>query len=336
MKSVKGEFKNKDFTLAADYHSNLHSSWYACTFAKEQYIAINGERKGQNPRKYFISIRTTKEFKEVGLREAHSYWIYRIIHLPIRNLLITCSADQKIKIWKATINMEPVKTLHCSQWVRSLAVDSSERLLFSAGDHTGIYVWNLNTGRRIRCMPTDKHIGHTSMKYIPKHHLLAVGCTGSGCIWIFDVETYKMIHKLEAHAVRKAIWAMEYEPAFSLLFTGSSDGFVKIWKIDDKNSIKLQSVLPVAGGFVGQIVSIPEYQLIASTHSTNDVKFWDVFTGESKGSVETNLQKTWVLHPVRSLGRLFCFDHASDEVVVIHDQKQVQNIVAKNAKCEIF
>lgn len=55
----QSRIQQQGFTLAADYQL---------------------ERKGSNPRKYFISISITGEFNEVRLREAHSYWIYRMIH----------------------------------------------------------------------------------------------------------------------------------------------------------------------------------------------------------------------------------------------------------------
>ena len=336
--SMKLQRKNLNFREIRQVKTNLKTSWYSCSFSNNKLIALNGERRDLNGTRYYISIWSTKELREINFRIAHTYWIYRVIYLPKRNILISCSADQTIKLWTANEQFKPLKTYQCSSWIRSLAVNDKEDLLFCGGDHKGIIVCSLRTGKCIMRLPTENYLGHTSMKYISDFNLLIVGCTGKGCLWVYNLRTFKLVSQAEAHRRRKAIWAMEYEPKQHLLFTGSSDAIIKIWKITETFSLVLHREISYGSGNIGQIVSFPEYGVIASSHSMNEVKFWNVETGQSAYTVEIAIAKAWIIHPLKELGIILCLDHASDDMSVIQDAHAYQNSISKGhgGKCQIF
>jgi WD40 repeat protein len=91
-----------------------------------------------------------KAGKQIRNVAAHAKAVLKLVSHPKEPLLLTCSADGAVKVWKAD-SLQPVRTLagH-TDWVYALAV-SPDGNLVAAGSYTGdVKVWKVADGSLVK------------------------------------------------------------------------------------------------------------------------------------------------------------------------------------------
>ncbi|OCT69796.1 F-box/WD repeat-containing protein pof1 isoform X2 [Xenopus laevis] len=182
---------------------------------------------------------------------------FHVRSLKGHNDLVTCalihgtsivsgSCDTSVRVWDMSSGSE-LKTL-CGHTggvtcltlisdVGAAALDSSssvpnETFLASGSSDCSIKVWSLNEGHQELSIYT--YSGVSSITHIPDTQLLVSGSEG-GKVEVWDLQTKQTVYSKRAH--EDSVITLQVH--FGFLYSGSVDGFLKVWRISSSGSLSL-------------------------------------------------------------------------------------------------
>ncbi|KAG8469840.1 hypothetical protein KFE25_006295 [Diacronema lutheri] len=107
--------------------------------------------------------------------------------------------------------------------VRGVAIDSTQRLLVSAGHDGTVRVWSVHSRELVACMPCDAPVAHLAESV--DSSLVAVACDDLR-VRVFDVRSFTLVRQFEGHA--RAITDVAFTPDGRQLLTASLDGSLRL------------------------------------------------------------------------------------------------------------
>jgi WD40 repeat protein/serine/threonine protein kinase/Flp pilus assembly protein TadD len=207
---------------------------------------------------------------------AHDTPVFRLAFSPDGRRLAT--AGQTVKLW----NVEKGSPEHVLRELKagegascSFAFNPDGRLVAcSRNDDTAathaIDLWDADTGRRLRTMPTPSREAVSDLAFQPGGRQLAAAEGFEGTV-IWDVETGRQIGRLAGHA--GAVRRVAYSANGRVLASAGDDGQIWIW--DAATNQKLR-VLEGQAGSISALSLDPAGGAVAAVFGTRAVFLWDL------------------------------------------------------------
>ncbi|EGO01816.1 hypothetical protein SERLA73DRAFT_166331 [Serpula lacrymans var. lacrymans S7.3] len=168
----------------------------------------------------------------------HSAEVTCIIDAPQNTLFAVGYADGSIRLWDSTTGSVTATFSGHSKAITALAFDERGTRLASGSQDTDLIIWDVVAESGLHRLR-----GHrdqiTSIRFISEselpstsggslsHALLTTSKDTLMKLW--DLSTQHCVQTVVAH--RSGIWAMDVDLEQNLVFTGSSDGELKVWKL---------------------------------------------------------------------------------------------------------
>lgn len=192
---------------------------------------------------------------------------------------LTCSADQKFKLWDLT-SRKLLKTYKGHMEEVNCVVTLEKQRIASCSTNLNIKIWNMVTGKSIADL-----IGHRDFVnwiLLLRADKLA-SCSDDKSIRIWNLNKYECIKVLEGHTGK--VLYMKAISSKSLL-SGSADRTLKLWDLNTDTCTRT---------FVGHtdeirgIDSLP-CEKIVSCSSDQTLKIWDLNTGNCLTTLEGHVR----------------------------------------------
>ncbi|XP_050299763.1 U3 small nucleolar RNA-interacting protein 2 [Anthonomus grandis grandis] len=206
------------------------------------FLAV-GDKKGD------IYIWNPNNLKHTKTLTGHKKSILGLVFKKDSHTLYSCSADKTVKVWSLD-EMAYVETLFGHQdIVASVDTLFRDRVVTSGGHD--LRIWKITEETQLI------YNGHTgnidNVRLINEEHFISGGDDGQICIWSINrkkpLQTIEHAHgKEDANEQPRWITAVAALMNTDLVATGSYDGFVRLWKLED--NFKMSSLLlkiPVHG-----------------------------------------------------------------------------------------
>ncbi|WP_161967763.1 WD40 repeat domain-containing protein [Fimbriiglobus ruber] len=243
--------------------------------------------------------------------EGHKTGLWGAEFSPDGSLVATCSIDGTLKLWDANsrdlvhdidadrlpishqvlqsfgIPRIPIMCLDFSPDGKTIATGSfSPRLQFNPAkpwevtldrDSPGLVrLWNWEREKDVSSFQDQKGIA-LSLTFRPDGRQVASSSISpDNSFVIFDAKTSEVVKKITGH--KSQIHRLRYSRDSSLLASGDTDGFVKLWNASTFNellSIPAHAAAPVTG-----LSFSPDGSRLASSGEDGVIRVWEISTGK--------------------------------------------------------
>ena len=185
-------------------------------------------------------------------------------------LAVSSSLDSHIRIWNvekgnevSTIDAGPIEA-----WTVAVSADGST---IASGSQAGaINLWSVASGGRVQTLPTGSTAFAMSVALSPTGKLVACG-TAEGNVFLFAIETGKLVAKFDSHAA--TVRALAFSADGTLFASGSDDARIALY---DVQSVAAVAVLEGHGSWVLGLAFSPDSALLASCSADRSIRLWDV------------------------------------------------------------
>ena len=166
-----------------------------------------------------------------------------------------------------------------TDWINSVAFDTSGTLAASGSDDGTVRLWRVDLGAESTAL-----LGHTqavtSVSFSPDGQILASGSLdGSVRVWRVSDESLIMEFLNESGGIR----GVAFSPDGVTLAAAAEDGTVRIWAAGTGT---LLNTLAGHDGPVNRIAFSPDGQLLASAGSDQTIRLWNVADGTPLTTLE--------------------------------------------------
>lgn len=207
--------------------------------------------------------------------------VFAVRFLPDGKRFATGSADRLIKIWNIDDLSAPEKSLsgHNAP-IRSIRFNNDGTLMASYSLDSESILWDLSSDSQKKI-----NAGYTQQIALSSDgKFLAVGGEDEITIEIKNTETLETEIILDDHF--DAVICVDFSGTSQQLVSGSIDGEIKIWNIND--SRVLRNLTGVVQSVTGCKILANENQIITSNND-NYVRFWNMVDGSTPEVVATDI-----------------------------------------------
>lgn len=331
LKSINS-FATKDNILASASDDNTVALWNLST-GREIYsffepqevhsVAINHQIvAGAGFDKQISSWKLdNKTLYQTFLQSQHSHSHNNVIYALIFNnkgdLLISGSADQKIKIWNSLTGSWKSTLNGHTDAIKTLAISPCDRFLISGSADQTIRIWDL-TSSYVSSQVIKGHSQEVSAVAITPDGKYFISASRDKTIKLWCMKTHECIHIFETNTDK--INSIAISPDSKTMAMGSHDGIVKLWDLATKElSQTINTCSPVIFSDNGQYLitgdsrnRINIWQKMVENHQENSMnyvskKWWEIL------GVERNSQLAEIKAAYRDLARKYHPDINSTE-----------------------
>jgi len=245
-----------DVTLSSDGQFALSGSWDAtlrlwnlangeCTrrfvnhtkdvtsvaFSPDNRQIVSGSRDGT-----LKLWNTLGECKYTVTEGGHDGWVNEVRFSPniAQPIIVSCGNDKLVKVWNlGDLKLRTNLAGHTGV-VNSVTVSPDGSLCASGGKDGMAMLWDLSEGRLLYNLSADCEI--TALVFSPNRYWLCAATTRSIKIW--DLESKVVVDELRPEfpplgpkAVAPFCVSLQWNLDGSLLFTGWTDGQVRVWRV---------------------------------------------------------------------------------------------------------
>lgn len=178
-------------------------------------------------------------------------------------------------------------------WVRSVAIDPSNKFFVTGSADTTIKAWDLATGS-LKLTLTSHLMAVRSVDISNRHpYLFSSGEDKSIKLW--DLEKNTVIRDYHGHL--SGVYSISVHPTLDVLISGSRDSSIKVWDI--RTSIPIMT-LQGHKQPITKVVTQPTDPQIVSSSQDKTIRFWDLRNSKTQ-TVLTHHRKavrTLSLNPI--------------------------------------
>jgi WD40 repeat protein len=206
----------------------------------------------------------------------------------------------EVKLWDLATGRERY-TLRAGEGRITGAVFLKGGAVLATASYLGtVILWDAATGLRRASFRSREPFLH-ALAATPDSRALALAHGGgtSGSVSLWDVATGQERAILRGHA--QPVFAVAFGPDGKLLASGSADGAVKVWDLEDPRSPVSREIATgkVEHGAVFALAFTPDGGTLASAGGTvgsrGVVTLWDVATGQQRAALEGHPDPIWCL-----------------------------------------
>jgi WD40 repeat protein len=232
-------------------------------------------------------------------KDGHTAHVLAVALSQDGRLIVSAGKDNKIKVWDSSTGKLLYTLGDHTGWVSSLAISSNNLLVSGSYDKT-VKIWDLNNKGKLRhtCVAHDDSVLAVAISSDGK---LAVSGGIDKSIIIWNLDTGRPLKEpLREHS--ESIWTLDIHD--SLFASGSDDGSVKIWKINENKSILTLNVPQKKDSSensysdyidhdINAVAISPDKQIVVSGSDDKSIKLWDINTGKLLKSRRGHDREVW-------------------------------------------
>ena len=183
-----------------------------------------------------------------------------------------------IKVWDLQTEEHLLFLDENSENIFSLAISPDESTLFSGVNYpyTGISMWNLETGKRIKTLPGHSNHGVQALA-VSSDGKTIISSANDGNVKALNVETGKLMFSLAKQRHSKGVESIAISPDGKTIVSGSKDKTIKVCNLETK---KIEFTSQGHKGWVYCVAISPDGSTIVSCSRDKTIRIWDLYTGE--------------------------------------------------------
>ncbi|PKO11592.1 MAG: hypothetical protein CVU39_28490 [Chloroflexi bacterium HGW-Chloroflexi-10] len=233
-------------------------------------------------------------FREAGVLEGHTDFVWGLAWSPTSNPMILASASQdgSVRLWNiATFTQTDLLE---TGWAYCLAWSPDGRQLAVGNDAGDVQLWDVATREILETWSSDVNDARDdiiSIAWSPDGQTVAFGDL-AGNINLWDVATgqSRMVLTEQTTDHARDVNGLTWSPDSALLASTHPDGQVQIW---DTATGHLAQVIAAHTGWARGIAFSPDGRLLASTGEDKRICLWDWATGQEYAEQHLNRLPVW-------------------------------------------
>ncbi|MFN8491643.1 MAG: BTAD domain-containing putative transcriptional regulator [Caldilineaceae bacterium] len=179
---------------------------------------------------------------------------------PNGQLLASAGTGRMVRLWNLVAPEHNLNLHGHTNWVTSVAFNTTGALLASGSADQTIRLWDMQTGEMHRTLT-----GHQAWVYSvafqrqPQNSTLLASGSADKTVCLWDVERGELLNVLPGHT--NDVRAVAFSPDGALLVSGSLDETVRLWDVQSGRCLDvLRAPRPYEGMNIAQVTGITEAQ----------------------------------------------------------------------------
>lgn len=259
----------------------------------------------------------------------HGSTVTTVDYSPNGETFASADMDGQIIIWDAQTGAPLGLPISHGDLVWSVAFTPDSTRLLSAGNDGHVRVWNVETGLEARelLQGGDQEVAY-DVSVSPDGIFVLVAYQNSlvpeeSLARVWDLETGDTISELFGHT--DTVYTASYNSRGTQVATGSADGTINIWSLDNIAEPELLTKIDAHTNWVWDVEFSPDNSILASGSADDTLKLWDVETGEQIGASLTD-HNDWVRDVAFSPDGTQLASASGDGTVILRDGTTGQRI----------
>ncbi|KAG9220133.1 hypothetical protein CCMSSC00406_0007172 [Pleurotus cornucopiae] len=215
-------------------------------------------------------------------QQGHYFDMNALSYAPDGQTIATGGDDGKIKVWSAHSSFCFITFNEHTAPVSAVAFAKQGSVLFSASLDGTVRAYDLVRYRNFRTFTSPAPVQFSSLAVDPSGEVVAAGSTDSFEVYMWSVQTGKLLDILTGH--EGPVCALAFNPAgANQLASGSWDRTVRVWSVFGRS----RAVEPfVLGSDVLSIAFKPDGKELAASTLDGQIVFFDVDQGKQTNVIE--------------------------------------------------
>ncbi|KAL4256925.1 WD repeat PWP2 family protein [Pleurotus pulmonarius] len=215
-------------------------------------------------------------------QQGHYFDMNTLSYAPDGQTIATGGDDGKIKVWSAHSSFCFITFNEHTAPISAVAFAKQGSVLFSASLDGTVRAYDLVRYRNFRTFTSPSPVQFSSLAVDPSGEVVAAGSTDSFEVYMWSVQTGKLLDILTGH--EGPVCALAFNPAgANQLASGSWDRTVRVWSVFGRS----RAVEPfVLGSDVLSIAFKPDGKELAASTLDGQIVFFDVDQGKQTNVIE--------------------------------------------------
>lgn len=214
-------------------------------------------------------------------QQGHFFDMNTLSYSPDGQHIATGGDDSKVKVWNTISGFCFVTFSEHSAAVSAVEFAKQGQVLFSASLDGTVRAFDLIRYRNFRTFTSPSPVQFSCLATDPSGEVIAAGSTDSFQIFMWSVQTGKLLDVLSGHEGPVSLLA--FQPSGNLLASASWDKTVRVWNIFDRS----RAVEPYQlNADVLAIAFRPDGKELAVSTLDGQISFWDVGRGSQTTLIE--------------------------------------------------
>jgi periodic tryptophan protein 2 len=293
-KVVSTAFHAPSNLLIVGFSSGIFGLWEMPDFANIHTLSISQEKISS------LAVNSTGEWLAFGASklgqllvwewQSESYVLKQQGHYFDMNTLsfssdaqnvATGGDDGKVKLWNASSGFNFVTFTEHSSSISAVEFAKQGQVLFSASLDGTVRAYDLIRYRNFRTFTSPMPVQFSSLAVDPSGEVVAAGSTDSFEVYMWSVQTGKLLDVLTGH--EGPVNALAFSPTGNQLASGSWDKTLRLWNVFGRS----RAVEPFQlNSDVLALAFRPDGHELAASTLDGQIAFWDVKDGRQTGLIE--------------------------------------------------
>jgi periodic tryptophan protein 2 len=214
-------------------------------------------------------------------QQGHYFDMNTLSWAPDGQHIATGGDDGKVKVWNVNSGFCFVTFADHSSAITCVEFAKQGQVLFSASLDGTVRAFDLVRYRNFRTFTSPKPTQFSSLAVDPSGEVVAAGSTDSFEIFLWSVQTGRLLDVLAGH--EGPVGSLAFSPNGDVLASGSWDKSVRVWTMYGRSG----AVEPfVVSADVLALAFRPDGKELAASTLDGQIIFWDVGLGKQTGVIE--------------------------------------------------
>ncbi|KAK7044745.1 periodic tryptophan protein 2 [Favolaschia claudopus] len=268
--------------LVVGFSNGIFGLWEMPEFSNIHTLSISQEKISS------VAINASGEWLAFGARklgqllQGHFFDMNTLAYAPDGQTIATGGDDGKVKVWSTHSGFCFVTFTEHSAPISSVAFAKQGSVLFSASLDGTVRAYDLVRYRNFRTFTSPSPVQFSSLAVDPSGEVVAAGSTDSFEVFMWSVQTGKLLDILTGH--EGPVCSLAFSPSgANQLASGSWDRTLRVWNVFGRS----HAVEPLAlSSDVLAVAFRPDGKELAVSTLDGQITFFDVDTGKQSNLIE--------------------------------------------------
>ncbi|EIN08367.1 WD repeat protein [Punctularia strigosozonata HHB-11173 SS5] len=214
-------------------------------------------------------------------QQGHYFDMNTLSWAPDGQYVATGGDDGKVKVWNVNSGFCFVTFSEHSSAVSCVEFAKQGQVLFSASLDGTVRAFDLVRYRNFRTFTSPQPVQFSSLAVDPSGEVVAAGSTDSFEIFLWSVQTGRLLDVLAGH--EGPVCSLAFSPTGDFLASGSWDKTVRVWTMYGRSGAVEPFTLSAD---VLALAFRPDGKELTASTLDGQIAFWDVGQGKQTGIIE--------------------------------------------------